>query len=164
MSGTINKLLGNAFFLNTSVLFFKVSDRLEKFLMPVIVLFMRLWMGQIFWFSGMTKLNDFDNAKYLFENLYNVPLIPPILGAYMATAFELMCPVFLVLGLATRLSVLPMLGMTAVIQFFVFPDLYKIHVFWALTLGLILCYGPGVFSIDHFLKRFYKKGEHPVIN
>jgi putative oxidoreductase len=117
----------------------------------LILLLERFWMARIFFKSGLTKIDDWSNTLYLFANEYNVPLLPPALAATGATVVELCAPVFLILGLATRLATLPMLAMTAVIQFTYesHPD----HAVWAMLLATILCFGPGKISVDYWLKK-----------
>lgn len=112
---------------------------------------MRFWMAKIFWYSGLTKISSWQSTVFLFKDEYKVPIIPPEIAAYFATAFELTCPVLLVLGLGTRFATLPMLAMTAVIQF-TYLDLID-HSYWAMLLALILFYGPGSLSLDHFISK-----------
>jgi putative oxidoreductase len=64
-----------------------------------------------------------------------------------------LCPVLLVFGLATRLGTLPLLGMTMVIQLFVYPQSWPEHLTWAALLLLILTRGPGPISLDHLIGR-----------
>lgn len=77
----------------------------------------------------------------------------PHMAALLATTFELACPVLLVLGLASRLATLPLLGMTAVIQLFVYPESWPDHLIWAAVLLSILARGPGALSLDHLIAR-----------
>ena len=74
-------------------------------------------MARVFWYSGLTKISSFDSTIYLFEYEYKVPVIPPEIAAYLATITELSMPVFLILGLFSRLACLPLIAMTLVIQF-----------------------------------------------
>lgn len=128
----------------------------EKSALPVLVLFMRFWMAKIFWYSGLTKISSWQSTVFLFKEEYKVPVIPPEIAAYFAISFELACPVLLVLGLGARFATLPMLAMTAVIQF-TYLDLID-HRYWAMLLALILFYGPGSLSLDHLiLKKFGKR-------
>jgi putative oxidoreductase len=80
-----------------------------------------------------------------------LPLIDPWLGAHLAAASEHLFPVLLVLGLATRFAALALLGMTLVIQVFVYPDAWPTHGTWAACLLLLMARGPGVVSLDHVL-------------
>jgi putative oxidoreductase len=127
----------------------------KKIPLPVLVLFMRFWMAKIFWYSGLTKISSWQSTVFLFKEEYKVPVLPPEIAAYFATSFELACPVLLVFGLATRLATLPMLAMTAVIQF-TYLDLID-HRYWAMLLALILFYGPGTLSLDHLISRKFAR-------
>ena len=73
------------------------------------------------------------------------------LAAYMATTAEHVFPVLLIAGLASRLSALGLMVMTAVIQLFVYPDGWPDHILWFALLLLILARGPGAVSLDHVL-------------
>lgn len=116
-----------------------------------VLLGVRAMMAKVFFLSGLTKVEDWSNTLFLFAEEYHVPLIPPPVAAAMATAVELSCPVLLVLGLGTRLAVLPLLAMTAVIQFTYLN--HTDHYFWGMLLGVLLCFGPGRLSADHLLRR-----------
>ena len=131
--------------------FLKVAKILERFFLPLVLFFVRLKMASIFWYSGLTKIEDWPSTLYLFGNEYKVPLIPPELAAYMSTCVELTTPMLLVLGFMTRFAVIPMLAMTAVIQFTYLNS--QEHVYWALLLGILLCQGPGKLSIDYIIRR-----------
>jgi putative oxidoreductase len=128
-------------------------DTLERVPMSVLTLMARVGIATVFWKSAQTKIASWDQTLLLFENEYPVPLLPPDVAAYMATAVELICPVLLVLGLFTRLATLPMLGMTLVIQIFIYPGSWLDHLMWATLLLLVLTRGPGVFSLDHVIGR-----------
>ena len=91
----------------------------------------------------------------LFRDEYKVPLIPPELAAPLAATAEHLLPVLILIGLATRLSALSLLGMTAVIQIFVYPGAYPSHGVWAAALLYLVAMGPGALSIDHWLARRY---------
>jgi putative oxidoreductase len=114
---------------------------------------LRLAVATIFWSSAMTKLANWDTALSLFAEEYKVPLLPPELAAYMAVSIELTAPVLLVLGLLTRATALVLLGMTAVIEIFVYPLAWPTHLQWAAMLLILLCRGPGMLSVDHLLRR-----------
>lgn len=112
---------------------------------------LRLAVATVFWNSGTTKLANWDTAVALFIDEYRVPLLPPELAAYMAAGIELSTPVLLVLGLLTRPAAAVLLGMTAVIEIFVYPLAWPTHVQWAAMLLVLLCRGPGALSLDHWL-------------
>ena len=66
---------------------------------------------------------------------------------------ELTIPILLFLGLATRIATLPLLGMIAVIQTFVYPNAYNEHLVWGAIFVLLLTRGPGVLSVDYLINR-----------
>ena len=136
-------------------IYLKGISCLEKYCMPIFMLFIRFWMAQIFWYSGLVKISDWQATIYLFQYEYKVPVIPPEIAAYLATAFELCCPILLIFGFAARFATLPMLSMTAVIQF-TYLDLID-HRYWAMLLAIILLYGPGTLSLDHLIKKKFGK-------
>jgi putative oxidoreductase len=122
----------------------------------LVALTARLAVGGVFWRSAQTKVEGFhikDSTFFLFREEYKLPLLPPDLAAYMATTFEHLFSVLLLIGLASRLSAAGLLFMTAVIQIFVYPDGWPDHILWATALLLILARGPGAVSLDHLLFR-----------
>ena len=120
------------------------------------LLLTRVALAGVFWRSGRTKVEDgsflniSDTTYFLFENEYSgVPLLPHTLAAHLATYAETFLPMLLVAGLATRLSALALLGMTLVIQLFVYPDAWwTMHSLWAAMAGILVSRGGGLFSLD----------------
>jgi len=125
--------------------------RLERFPMAVLQLLFRVSIAAVFWNSGLTKIASWQSTVVLFRDEYRVPVIPPEIAAALAAAVELTCPVLLVLGLATRLATLPMLGMTFVIEAFVYPEDWIEHLTWASLLLMLLTRGPGAIALDRWL-------------
>lgn len=124
-----------------------------------IALVTRLSIAGVFWQSGQTKVDGFrvtESAVELFRSEYQLPLLDPSLGAHLAAISEHLFPALLVLGLATRFSALALLGMTLVIQIFVYPDAWPTHGTWAACLLLLMARGPGCISLDHLL--FARRG------
>jgi len=119
----------------------------------VLALSARMAVAAIFFFSGRTKVDGLlsikDSTYYLFAEEYKVPLLPPEFAAHVATYAEHLFPILLVLGLLTRLSALALLGMTAVIQIFVYPDAWPTHLSWAALMLYLIGRGAGAWSIDH---------------
>ncbi|MGE5146856.1 MAG: FAD-dependent oxidoreductase, partial [Candidatus Eiseniibacteriota bacterium] len=109
---------------------------------------------QIFWASGLTKIASWQTTLSLFQDEYQVPLLPPELAATLATGVELAAPVLLAFGLLSRVGAAAMLAMTAVIEF-TYLDRAE-HFFWMMLLGQIVLRGPGLFSLDHLLLRWLK--------
>jgi putative oxidoreductase len=126
---------------------------MDRFPLPVLQLMFRVAIAAVFWSSGLTKIASWDATVTLFRDEYLVPVLPPELAAMLGAAFELACPVFLVLGLATRLATLPLLGMTFVIQIFVYPEYWTQHLMWAAVLLFLATRGPGPLSLDHLIER-----------
>src|SRR6266852_954290 len=104
---------------------------------------LRLAVAPVFWNSAMTKLANWNTAVELFVEEYKVPLLPPELAACMAVSIALTTPVLLGLGLATRTAAFVLLGMTAVIEVFVYPLAWPTHIQWAAMLLVLLCRGAG---------------------
>jgi len=114
---------------------------------------LRLAVATVFWNSAMTKLANWDTAIALFTDEYKLPLLSPWLAAYSAVTVELVTPILLVLGLGTRAAALILLGMTSVIEIFVYPEAWPTHIQWAAMLLVLLCRGPGTLSIDCWIRR-----------
>ncbi len=115
---------------------------------------LRLAVANVFWSSAMTKLASWDATLYLFQNEYHVPLLPPDIAAVMAASIELTTPVLLLFGLMTRGAAAVLLGMTLVIEVFVYPQAWPTHIQWAAMLLVLLCRGPGAFSLDRLIARW----------
>ncbi len=132
-----------------------LSDRiitvLEKYAAPILLLVIRLWMANIFFKSGLTKIANIDSTISLFEYEYALPIISPAIAAYLSIAFELGCSILLALGLASRLVVLPLIGMTLVIQFLVFQN--PEHFYWLFLFCTIFVFGGSNLSADCLLKK-----------
>ncbi|NBE07678.1 DoxX family protein [Paragemmobacter ruber] len=115
---------------------------------------LRFFPAAVFFASGQTKVDGWriaDSTWFLFEQEYALPLIPPHMAAIAATVAEHVLPALLVLGLCTRLSALGLLGMTAVIQIFVYPGAWQTHGIWAACFLALICAGPGRVSLDRVL-------------
>ena len=93
-------------------------------------------------------------AQKMMKMLRLVPLAALLAGAGLAAqAAEHVLPVLLIVGLATRFSALGLLGMTLVIQVFVYPNAYVLHGTWAAVLLMLIKYGPGAISVDRLISR-----------
>jgi putative oxidoreductase len=116
----------------------------------------RVGIAAIFFLSGRTKVEGFlaltPSAYELFRTEYKLPLLPPELAAHLAAYAEHLFPVLLVLGLFTRLSALALLGMTLVIQVFVYPDAWPTHLSWAALLLYLVGRGGGALALDRVLR------------
>ncbi|MGO4303273.1 MULTISPECIES: DoxX family protein [unclassified Cupriavidus] len=123
----------------------------------LLLLVARLGIASVFFLSGRTKVDGLLAIKAstyeLFASEYALPLIPSELAAQLATWSEHLFPILLVLGLATRPAAAALLGMTAVIEIFVYPDAWPTHLSWAGLLLPLIAYGGGAWSLDHVLGR-----------
>jgi putative oxidoreductase len=114
---------------------------------------LRFGVAWIFWSSAQVKLISWPRTLELFADEYRVPLLPPGVAAGMALAIELACPVLLILGLFTRFTVVVLLGMTAVIEIFVYPEAWPTHLQWTAMMLVLLCRGAGAVSVDRLIWR-----------
>ena len=134
----------------------QVIDLLDRFPTSILQLMFRVAIAAVFWSSGLTKIASWDTTIALFRDEYMVPLLRPEIAAVISATFELSCSVLIILGLATRLATLPLLGMTFVIEVFVYPEYWAMHLMWASLLLFLLTKGPGVFSLDHYAGRLLR--------
>ena len=123
---------------------------------PLLLLVQRLGIAAVFFQSGRTKVEGLFTIPQatidLFELEYALPLLSPKLAAYLAAGAEHLFPILLVLGLFSRLSAAALLGMTLVIQLFVYPDAWPTHLSWAGLLLPIVALGGGRWSLDRLLR------------
>ena len=137
---------------------FRFRAWLERVPYSLLALPLRFSVAWIFWNAGQVKLINGQRTIELFRDEYRVPVLPPEVAATMALSIELIAPALLILGLFTRATVLVLLGMTAVIQIFVYPDAWPTHLQWTAMNLALLCRGAGFLSVDHFLwHRFAPK-------
>lgn len=134
----------------------RVATRLGNLISDsFLVLVARIAIAAIFFMSGRTKVIDIltitPSTYELFRTEYALPLISPELAAHLSTYSEHLFPLLLVLGLFTRLSAFALLGMTFVIEVFVYPDAWPTHLAWAGLLLIIIARGAGVLSLDRRL-------------
>ena len=128
-----------------------VTNFLHRLPLSLIQLLFRLAIAAVFLKGGLAKTANWMLTVQLFADEYQVPVLPPEIAAMMAVTFELGCSALLVLGLATRLATLPLLGMLVVIQTFVYPNAWSDHLTWGSILLFLLTRGAGTFSLDWLL-------------
>ena len=121
----------------------------------LLLLLARLGIAAVFFQSGRTKVEGWltltEGTYELFRTEYALPLIPPNVAAHAATYSEHLFPILLVFGLFTRPAALALLGMTAVIEIFVYPDAWPTHLSWTALLLPLLVRGGGQWSLDGLL-------------
>lgn len=134
----------------------QIISAIEQYLIPVILLLIRLWVCWVFFRSGMIKFNSWDSTLYLFEYEYQVPLLPWLWAAYLGTTAELILPVLLVIGLFSRLTALALFGFNiiAVISYpTLWPGGFYDHQLWGLMLLICVLWGAGSISVDRWLMK-----------
>lgn len=114
----------------------------------------RLYVAQVFWLSGLTKIRDWGTTLALFQDEYHVPLLPPELAAYLGTGGELALPVLLVLGLGGRfaalgLSVMNVMAVLSLEE--IAPAALAGHQLWGVLLMALALWGPGRWSLDAWM-------------
>lgn len=127
-------------------------------LSPAMMLAIRIWIAHVFWVSGILKVSDWDTTITLFTYEHPVPFLPVTLAAILGTTFEIVSPILLTAGFAARLATLPLIVMTLVINY-TYLEATE-HYYWLMLLGIILFYGPGKLSIDHYIRQKYGKKYH----
>jgi len=129
-------------------------------LQPLAALLARLYVAQVFFLAGLTKLRDWETTLFLFTDEYKVPLLPPALAAVMGTGGELVLPVLLVLGLGGRFAALGLsvMNVVAVVSLTeIAPAALQQHILWGTLLAALAIHGPGGWSVDRWVfgvKRF----------
>ena len=127
-----------------------------SFLNPIFLLSLRLWLAKVFFMSGLTKIQSWETTLMLFQYEYSVPFIPYQIAAWSATIAELLIPIFLALGLLTRLNTIPLfiLNIVAAISY---PDISpageKDHIIWGLIMLMLFFSGPGKIAIDKWVLK-----------
>jgi putative oxidoreductase len=131
-------------------------DRTPSWLLGLLI---RVGIADVFWRSGQTKVAGWhvtDTTIQLFRDEYKVPVISPELAAYLAAIQEHLFSFLLIIGLASRLSAIGLLGMTAVIEIFVYPANWPDHLLWTGCLLYVVARGPGAVSLDALIARRFR--------
>ena len=130
-----------------------VRQLLGRFPLSVLEVAMRVGVASVFFKSGLTKIASWDLTVQLFADEYRVPVLSPDVAAYLGTFNELVCSTMVAFGIAARFGAAALLGMTLVIQTFVYPENWSEHLLWASILAYVLTRGAGVLSVDHLVAR-----------
>lgn len=138
--------------------FYQETTQRINLLQHVALLAARFYVAWVFFASGLTKIQDWETTLWLFEEEYSVPFLNHEFAALLATAGELVLPVLLVLGLATRFSALGLfiVNVVAVISLEdIAPAAYNLHLVWGILLANVFIFGAGYLSADKQIsKRF----------
>jgi putative oxidoreductase len=128
----------------------------------------RLWVSWEFLKSGWLKITSWQGTVFLFQNEYQVPVLPPYAAAVAGTAGELVFPVLLILGLAGRLSaaglfavnVMAVVSYAHVLLTEGFEAAVGQHYLWGFALLVLAVFGPGRLSVDGLLGATRSTGSH----
>ena len=130
----------------------RVSGKVPE---AIMLLFVRVALAGIFWRSGRSKVEEgswfqiSDSTYFLFSEEYSAVPLPSDFAAVMATVSEHVFPILLVLGLLTRLSAAALIGMTMVIQIFVYTEAWwSVHMLWVALALVLIVRGGGSLSVD----------------
>ena len=140
-------------------IYIKVESFLER-LTPIADMGLKLWVANVFFKSGLTKIESFDTTLMLFEDEYAVPLLSPVFAAYVGTIAELVLPVMLVIGLGGR-AIPFALFVFNIVAAISYPDLSNAgmqdHYIWGLMLLVLMANGSGKLSVDNLIKAKWFK-------
>lgn len=133
----------------------------------IISLGLRIALAGMFWKSMQTKIinGELFNIQSFFMqetsdgDFSKIPFISGKLLAYLTVGAETLFPILLVFGLATRFSAVALIGMTATIQIFVYPQAWDSHLLWGVALLFLLARGAGKYSLDHVINKKYGCGD-----
>jgi len=143
--------------------------KLLDWITPVAALIARCWVGYVFLKSGLLKLEHWQSTVMLFTYEFQVPLLPPDIAAVLGTCAEITLPIFVILGLGSRLLV-ALLFLFNVIAVISYPHLWTPdgldglfqHINWGVILLLLMCFGTGKWSLDQLLTMLYNKKMNKV--
>ena len=128
------------------------SDLGSSFNNAVILVFRILLAVELFRVHGMKKFRVENGQK---EHVPNPLHLPEKLNGLVATFSDTVVPFFIILGLGTRLAVLPTIGVTAVGYFVVHRkdslEVRDVPYMYTLSLLFILALGAGKYSLDYYL-------------
>ncbi|WP_394245372.1 DoxX family protein [Vibrio astriarenae] len=131
-------------------------DKTQALFVPLLLLFCRLWVGWVFFNSGLVKIASWDSTLFLFEYEYQVPILPWELAAYIGTGAELILPVFLAIGFFTRptAAILFIFNIIAVISYpLLWEKGFYDHQLWGLMILIVIVWGAGPLSADGQVRR-----------
>jgi putative oxidoreductase len=141
--------------------FYYTASHLPEYLAPLMDLGLRLYLANVFFKSGLTKIMNWDSTLYLFSDVYQVPLLPSDVAAYMAAGGELGLSVLLVFGLFGRFATAGLFILNAVAAYSYYSGLSEAGLFqhfsWGILLGVLLILSRGNWSVDAWLEKRLQK-------
>ena len=149
-----------ASYLKSSMQIYCMIEKFLAYLKPVADMVLKLWIANVFFKAGLTKVESFDTTLMLFEDEYAVPILSPVVAAYVGTVAELVLPVLLVVGLGGRLVPLALFAFN-IVAAISYPDLSNAgiqdHIIWGIMLLVLIANGSGRFSLDTFIRSKWLK-------
>jgi len=134
--------------------------RLLESLMPIFDLSVRLYLAHIFWKGGMVKISSWMSTVMLFTMVYDVPVLPPEMAAYLSTAVELGGSFLLAIGLAGRWAALSLFGLNIVASLS-YGQLSEAALqesfYWGIFFLYFVLHGPGLLSADALLRYLFRR-------
>ncbi|MFT5506792.1 MAG: putative oxidoreductase [Gammaproteobacteria bacterium] len=142
----------------------QITNNMLASLQVFLLLFFRIYVGWVFFSSGMWKYNNWEQNLAVFEYEYAVPLLHYETAAYLATFGELVFPLFLFAGLGTRFAAIAITGINIVAVVSYYATLSKgagiaLHQLYGAMLLVTIVYGGGMLSVDHWLKLKYGQNQ-----
>jgi putative oxidoreductase len=129
----------------------KQTSCVFKKMAPAVNLIVRVYIANIFFVLGLEKLQNWDAALFLFQNEYQVPILPYWFAAVTTVAIQLICSAALVLGYHTKFAALVLFIMVALSTFFY--QQFVENYYWMMLLALFASYGADRLSLDYFLAK-----------
>ena len=137
--------------------YYYTAARLPEYLAPVLDLGLRLFLANVFFKSGLTKIKSWDSTLYLFSDVYQVPLLSPEIAAWLATGAELGLSVLLVVGLFGRFAAAGLFILNGVAVISYYSGLSEAglshHLYWGMLLAVLLVVSRGAWSADAWLRK-----------
>lgn len=132
------------------------------YITPLADLLARLWVANVFFRAGVLKVQSWSSTLMLFTHEFHVPLLSPYFAAVIGTGAELILPILLVLGLGGRFTIFIFFAYN-VIAVISYPHLWTAdgaaglaqHINWGILLMLLMCHGPGKWSLDYWIRKKY---------
>lgn len=144
-------------FLSRWIKYYYTASHWPEYLAPALDVFLRLYLASVFFKSGLSKIKTWDSTLYLFSHVYNVPLIPSDVAAYLATAGELVLPVLLVFGLFGRFAAAGLFVLNAVALYSYYDGLseagHNQHLYWGVLIAVLLILGRSKWAVDTWLEK-----------
>ena len=139
--------------------YFEQNQSMQKifyWLQQILLFALRLWIFDVFFFSGWLKLSSWDTTIMLFEYEYSVPFVSPLVGAYLATFAELFFPCLLIVGIYPRLSALALFVLN-IIAAISYADISAAgnqqHMLWGLMLLVLFINSSGKIQLSSLFGR-----------